>query len=653
MKSLKTKKELLAFIGKTRSRFAKFFSKFIIFLFKKNRKNLLNNFNREQSDKNLVYTLATSKIPSSEQMKHLNKTLSKKESWVIKIALIIVLVNLVYLGIRFYNNNVTLIPVSGGTYYEGVLGYPRNINPLYDLNRDVDHDLSRLIYSSLYKYDESGQLVGDLAQDIATDDNKSFIITIRNDVRWHSGDTLTVDDIVFTFRLITNSDYNSPLRKNFSEVELEKVSDNQIKFTLSSAYAAFPHLLTFGIIPQSMWENVFPDSAPLTELNLQAIGSGPYKFESLLKSKQGDIKEYRLVVNDDYYGAKPYIRNIVFKFYQEPGELIEALNSGDVLGISYLPLEQRKLLLTQNSLNFNSLNSSQEDLIFFNQENNKNLSDLKVRQALALAIDKQGIVRDIFDNFYKVINGPLPISSFAYTDEVTKYDFNQDAANAKLDEAGWSKIEINDENLGSDLPEIKAIKAYASSTAENVYGTWRFKKDSKDVVTILSIKLSFVDSNKYLQVSQKIKESWEAIGVKTILASATNAEIPNLVSSRSFEALIFGEILGGDPDIFVFWHSSQVGGKGLNISAYKNSEVDKLLEEARVAVDKSLRIEKYHQVQKIIAEELPVIFLYEKNYIYIQNKKLKGFKSTAVISASDRLAGITNWFVKYKNKFNW
>ncbi len=653
MKSLKTKKELLAFIGKTRSRFAKFFSKASTFLFKKNKKGLLNNFDREQADKNLVYTLATSKIPSSQQMKHLNKTLSKKESWIIRIALVVVLINLVYLGVRFYNKHITLIPVSGGTYYEGVLGYPRNINPLYDVNRDVDRDLARLIYSSLYKYDENGQLVGDLAQDITTDDNKSFVITVRNDVKWHSGDTLTVDDIIFTFRLITNPEYNSPLRKNFSDVQLEKISDNQIKFTLSSAYAAFPHLLTFGVLPQSVWENTSPDAASLTELNLQAVGSGPYKFESLLKSKQGDIKEYRLVINDDYYGTKPYIRNVVFKFYQEPGELIEALNGGDVLGISYLPLEQRKLLLTQNSLNFNSLNSSQEDLIFFNQENNKNLADLKVRQALALAIDRQAIVKDIFDDFYKVINGPLPISSFAYTDEVTKYDFNQDAANAKLDEAGWSKIEISDENLNNDSPEVKAIRAYASSTAENVYGTWRFKKDSKNIVTILSVKLSFVDSSKYLQVSQKIKESWEAIGVKTILTSTTNTEIPNLASSRSFEALIFGEILGGDPDIFVFWHSSQAGGKGLNISAYKNDQVDKLLEEARGTVDRNLRIEKYQQVQKIIAEELPAIFLYEKNYIYIQNKKLKGFKSTAVISASDRLAGITNWFVKYKNKFNW
>jgi len=645
VKPLKTKKELLAVMGKTRSRFSKFFGKITRLLLKKN--------SHETTDKNLVYTLASSKIPSSEQMKHLNKTLSKKESLIIKIALVVVLVNLTYLGVRFYNQHITVLPVSGGTYEEGVAGYPKNINPLYDTNRDVDEDLTSLIYSSLYRFDQNGQLVNDLAENIETSDNKTFVVTLKNNAKWHSGEMLTADDVVFTFNLIINPDYNSPLRKNFSSVSIEKISDTQVKFTLQSAYTAFSSLLTFGIMPQSVWENVSPDSASLTDLNLEPIGSGPYKFSSLLKNKQGELKEYRLVANDDYYGAKPYIKNLTFKFYPDSTELISALNAGDVQGIGYLSLDQKHSLLAQNSLNFHSLDSSEEDLIFFNTTNNKSLADLNVRRALALAIDKNSLVKDVFSDFYKVIDGPLTRSSFAYNDQVTKYDYNVDSANAKLDEAGWSKIVISAENLASDTSEVKAIVAYASSTGETANGTWRFKKDKKDVVTLLTVKLSAITDSDYSDVAQNIKTYWDAIGVHTTLNLVALSDVSNLVSSRSFETLIFSQRLGGDPDIFAFWHSSQTGSKGLNISGYKNDKVDKFLEDARVTLDKNTRIDDYKEVQRIIVDELPAIFLYEKNYIYVQSKKVKGFNSTAVITASDRFAGISNWFLKSRNKFSW
>lgn len=645
MKPLKTKKELLAVIGKTRSRFSKFFGKMASVLLRKS--------SHEATDKNLVYTLASSKIPSSQQMKHLNKTLSKKESLIIRIALAIVLVNLVYLGIRFYNKHITVTPLPGGTYHEGVAGYPKTINPLYSTNRDVDRDLSQLIYSSLCKYDKNGQLVNDLAENIETSDSKTFVVTLKNNVKWHSGEALTVDDVIFTINLITNPEYNSPLRKNFSSVSIEKVSDNQIKFTLPSAYAAFSGLLTFGIMPQSVWESVSPDSASLTDLNLQPIGSGPYKFKSLLKSKQGELKEYRLEINPNYYGQKPYIENIIFKFYPDSNELIAAFNDGDVDGIGYLPFALKPKLLAQNSLNFYSLNSAQEDLIFFRTDNNKNLADLNVRRALALSIDKNSLVKELFENFYKVIDGPLPVSSFAYNDQITKYNYDAVSANAKLDEAGWQRVIISAENLASDSSEVKAIIAYASSTSEKPEGVWRFKKDKKDNVELLTVKLSAVEGTDSLIAAGRVKTYWDAVGVHTTVDVVSSAEVANLISSRSFEALLFGQMLGGDPDVFAFWHSSQISGNGLNISGYKNDKVDGFLESARVRADKNSRIDGYKEVQRIIADELPVIFLYEKNYIYVQSKKVKGFGSTAVIDSSDRFADISNWFLKSRNKFSW
>ena len=186
-------------MGKTRHRFAKVIGKTLSFLSRKSKKFVSASLNQEHADKNLVYNLASSKIPNSEQIKHLDKTLSKKESLAIRICLAVVLLNIAYLGFRFYEKHITVIPITGGTYIEGVVGYPKTINPLYDVNRDVDSDLSQLIYSSLYTYDANGQLVGDLATSTETSDNKTFIVTLKNNVYWHSGEILTADDVVFYF----------------------------------------------------------------------------------------------------------------------------------------------------------------------------------------------------------------------------------------------------------------------------------------------------------------------------------------------------------------------------------------------------------------------------------------------------------------------
>lgn len=609
---------------------------------------------QSRADQNLVYTLASSKIPNSEQIKQLDKTLSHKERLIIRICLAIVLVNVIYLGVRYYNKHVSYLPVAGGIYREGVVGYPQTINPLYSVNRDVDSDLTRLIYSSLFKYDETGNLVGDLTEKIETADSKEFVITIRPGVKWHSGEDLMVDDIIFTFNLIQNAEYRSPLRQNFAGVTVEKVSDNSIKFVLPTAYSFFPNLLTFGIMPQSVWENIAPGSANLSELNLQPIGSGPYKFESLLKDKRGELKEYRLLANTNYYGTKPYIKEVIFKFFPDSNEMITALNAGDVQGIAHLSVDQKKSLLAQNSLRFNLLDSSQESLIFINSTINKNLAEVEVRKALTLAIDKQTIVRDNFFDFYKVLSGPIANNSPLFNAEIDQYNFNVAAANTKLDEAGWQSVTVtaSDASVSEPSEELKAVIAYASSTKEAIDGTWRFKKDKKGNVSLLTVVLTAVDNGDSLVVAQRVKDYWNAIGVHTSLNLISSSDASNVVMSRNFETMFYSELIGSNPDLFFFWHSSQIGSRGLNIAAYRNDTVDKLLEEVRISTDQNVKNNNYREVQKIIASELPVIFLYENNYLYVQSKKLKGFATTAINDPSDRFAGISSWYLKTKNKFS-
>jgi len=562
--------------------------------------------NQEDLDKNLIYGLAPRKIPTSSQLKHLKKFLNPKEYLVVKICFLLIVINLVYLGVVFVNKHLQYSPIAGGEYIEGVVGFPRSVNPVYAVSRDVDEDLSRLVYSSLFKYDPYGGLVNDLADNLVIEnEGKEYIIRIKNHIKWHNGENLSVDDIIFTFNLIKNQEYRSPLRVSLTSVNIEKIDEQTIKFILSEPYAPFLELLTFGVLPKNVWENIDPDFFALSDLNLKPIGSGPYKFKSFVKNKDGDIKEYHLILNEDYYGQTPYINSISFKFFIDYPEAIRALNSNQITGLNYLPLDQRKELLAQNSLWFHELIRPQIVAIFFNQDKNKTLADKDIRIALAKSINKDQLIKDIFYGAYKQIDGPILESSFAYNPNIQKYNYS---------------------------PQ-EVIETFSNKS--------------------LTITLTVIDSGANLVVAEKIKNYWELVGVKVELNIITGEQALEIIKARNFEALLYGESIGGDPDVYAFWHSTQISSKGLNLASYNNKEVDKLLAEARVTTDLNERIIQYQKFQEIITADVPAIFLYSPTYTYVQSKKIKGFSGLMIIDPADRFSGIADWYLKTKKNLVW
>ena len=564
------------------------------------------SFSNKDADLQLVYKLSPHKIPSGRQLRHLNKFLNPRENLILKICLLVILINVVYLSVVFLKKHIEYVPIVGGDYTEALVGYPKAINPIYVANRDVDADLSRLIYSSLFVYDKNGHLGNDLADSFTlSDDGKEYIVKIKNNVFFHNNEKLTVDDILFTIDLIKNSEYHSPFRASLANVEAEKIDDYTIKFSLSQPYAPFLELLSFGVLPKNIWKNVNPQSILLFEFNLKPIGSGPYKFKSLLKNKDGDLKEYHLTINDNYYGLKPYIKNINFKFFVDYIEAVKSLNDNQVNGLSYLPYDNNKDLLAKNSLSINELERPQIISLFFNKEKVKSLSDKATRVALSEAINKKQLVDDVFGGSYKVADGPIPASSFAFNDKLTKYDFNPGAA--------------------SDVLRDK----------------------------LLTLTLSVIDRTENLAAADKIKNYWELAGVKVIIKAIPAEQITDVIKNRDFEVLLYGESVGGDPDVYVFWNSTQIGGKGLNLAAYSNPAVDKLLVDARVAISTSERTLKYQKFQEIINNDFPVIFLYSPTYKYIQDKKIKGFDETVIIDPADRFSGVSSWYLKTKSKLIW
>ena len=634
-------------------------------------------------DQKLVHSLNPKKAPNLKQLKYLPKVLSSKEKKLVMGLLLLTIISIVFIGVNFYLQN--FLPAQGGEYTEGLVGAPQYINPLLSQTNDVDSDISRLIFSGLLKYDQQLQLINDLAESWETaEDQKSYTFILKEDIKWHDGQPLTADDIIFTVRSIQDPDFKSPLLVSFRGIEIEKIDERTTKFILpDEPYPAFLEIMTFGILPEHIWGEIPPINANLTEYNLKPVGSGPWQFKSLAKDRLGNIKSYAIVANPDYYGPKPYLEKLAFKFYPNFQIAVEALKNHSIEGISFLPKELKKEIINQKSLNFYSFYLPQYTAIFFNQKENEFLKEKSVRQSLVAAIDKSKILSEALQLEGEIIDGPILPGFFGQESTTKKNGFDPEQANITLDEAGWVQITPTDYQTFLKQQAEEALKELEKNKEEdedNNSGSGdELSADNQATTTqdfepeleldeeviqdpqpfyrkkdnqILEITLTTVDQPENIKAVELIQEFWQNIGVKTNLEIIESNRISReTIKPRNYQALLFGIIVGSDPDPYPFWHSSQSQDPGLNLTLFANRNADKLLEDARKTVDEEQRQEKYIQFQNILTTELPAIFLYNPTYTYVNSQKIKGLDIDRVTLPADRFNNLSDWYIKTNRKY--
>jgi len=594
----------------------------------------------ESVDRKLIFSLYQSALPNLKQFKYVGQFLSKKETRIIQVCLGIIAVNIVFLGAVFYKNNVKLVPAYGSSYTEALTGSPKLVNPLYALINNVDGDLAALIYSGLLKRGKDNNLAPDLAEKFeASDDGKTYTFYLKSGAAWHDKTPISADDVVFTFQAIANPEYRSPLRVSFTGVSVEKINEKTVKFSLAEPYAAFLELLTVGILPANIWSQISPAAANLADLNLKPIGSGPYKFKSLAKDKAGRVRSYELEANQNYFGQKPYVSVLVFKFFPSFEESVSALNEGKAEGLDYLPKEYEEKIVDKNKFNRNYLAQPQFTSLFFNQNNLGALKDLKIRQALAYGLDKKSITAAL--PHAQFIDSPiLPIFTGFVNPDIIKYDFDPDKARALIAAAGFKATAVKEE------PDNTATTSEKSLPGP---GIWQ-KKDNDFLV----VTLTTVNQPDAVQTAELVKKAWENLNIKVNLdVIPIESAQGDRIRPRNYQVLLYSVILGADPDQYPFWHSSQIGPSGLNFANYNNKEIDALLEDGRITGKTEVRREKYKKFQEIIARDLPTIFLYSQPYSYLQSNKIKGFDTDKIIIASDRFSNISNWYINTRKKIVW
>lgn len=165
---------------------------------------------------------------------------------------------------------------------------------------------------------------------------------------------------------------------------------------------------------------------------------------------------------------------------------------------------------------------------------------------------------------------------------------------------------------------------------------------------LLKFTLTTINQPQLLQIANSLKQYWQSVGVTVDINAVSIVDLKPIIKNRNYDALLYGEALGAEPDLYPFWHSSQKVDPGLNLSSYENKDVDLLLKEAREAIDPNVKKEKYEKLQNIIINNAPALFLYNPDYIYWVAQNIQGVNTTKIIDPAKRFSNVTNWFIKTK-----
>lgn len=384
------------------------------------------------------------KLPNFSQWKRIFKVLNKKERVVLSVLFGLAFCCLVFLFSSFYLKNTEVVPASGGAYKEGLVGQPQYINPIYGETNDVDRDLIELVFSGPMSYDNNGQIVNDLAESYKiSEDGKTYEFKLKDNIFWHDGKPLTSEDVIFTIKTIQNSDYKSPLRANWLEVESEIISERDFRLKLKSSYNSFLENCTLKIIPKHIWENILPESFALSFYNLRPVGSGPYKFRDLRQTDPGFIKSLTLKSNSNYYGKGPHISEISFIFFEKKEDLIKAAARKEIDGFSSVYLNGNPP--PKNFIPY-SFSTPRYFALFLNPEKTDFFSNKKIREALNYAVDKKELVDSLNNEFsgkygvknFQLVESPILPDFFGYNKPSESYPFDLEKAKNLLDEAGFT-----------------------------------------------------------------------------------------------------------------------------------------------------------------------------------------------------------------------
>ncbi len=544
-----------------------------------------------------------------------------------RLPLLLIIVGVAAIAFIVYQlvpRSTVTVPDTGGTYVEGVAGTPQYINPLLCQLHDEDRDLCSLTFAGLTKFNDTGDVVPDLATTWnISDDGITYTFKLRQDAKWSDGAAVTADDVMFTAQMLQDPGFpgRSDVGSLWQTVKVDKLDAYTVQFQLSQPLAPFLDFTTIGLLPQHVLSGT--NSADLTKLsfNLQPIGNGAWHVVEV-NTTGNRVSSIALEPSPNYYGAKPNLSRLVFRYYANLQAVFDGYRAGDVDGFGNLSLADEKRAEARDDLTMYTATRSRYTALFFNLRRDSGaiaLSDKAVRQALMYAIDRQKLVQDVLGGDAIVADTTFIPGTWAYDADVKRYPYDPNRAVEILRDNGYELATVAPSNVS----------------------VWQ--KNGEPIAFTLLIQ----DDTTRRAVAEAIAKQWRDLGVQVTVQPVRNL-VRDFLGPRQFQVALVDTLVDGDPDPYPIWHRSQMVVPGQNYTGWDNKDVSDWLEAARTTTDRSKRSELYRQFQDAFAEELPALPLYYPTYKYAISTRVKQVQIPPLIYPSDRLRTIGNWYINTK-----
>ena len=476
-------------------------------------------------------------------------------------------------------------PKDGGALTIGVSDNPDTMNPLYANDR-VSLTVQQALYAPLYHM-EDGKKKFVLAESFTpSEDQLTWTLKLKDNLKWHDGKKITSDDIAFTFQSILDEKQNSSSRENFifkgKPLEVKKVDELTTQFVLPQVSASFEGVMNdFFPIPK----HVFEGEADLakSKKNLQPVGSGPFKFKEYKSDEYVALDRF-----DDYVGGKAKLDSIVYRVVKDRNTANVSLQNGQINMKMIEPQDFKKLDSTGN---FSMVTFPEGRLFYLSYNMNTDLMKKKeVRQAIAHALDKKEMINSAFvsGEFAEPANSILTPDAMYYAKDIKDYKYDKKEAKDLLAKAGV--------------------------------------KD-KEKVRVMYVTNNKIMESLALYTQQKLKEVGLEVELNALDASAASEKGLDK-ENKEYDITFGGYIMGPEPDSY---KSLFLSNAEYNYARYKNADFDKLWEEAAVETDKTKRAELYHKIQETAREDVPYLPIAYPKAVIAVDKKFDGLKEAKAI----------------------
>ena len=531
--------------------------------------------------------------------------------WVLAIGIIIGATGLQYMW--YQNNYRTTANATGGTYAEAVLGPMDTLNPIF-AKSSAEETAGELLFSRLVTYDKSGKLNYDLADSmVISPDGKTYTFTIRPDARWDDGLYVRARDVVFTVNTLKNPASRSTIT-GWDNVIAKEIDSRTVAFELPAVYAAFPHALRFlPILPEHVLRDVEPASLREDSFSSKPVGSGPFKLRLIQEIDTANGRKIiHLVKSESYFKGTPKLDRVQLHVYKDIDSVKRALATSEVNAATDLTVTDSNAVSTERyNVEHRPVNSGVYALM---NTTSPVLQDKKVRQALQAGTNTKE-VRDKLSPDLPELYLPF-IDSQVFGNTPTKPVFDANKAGQLLDEAGWI-----------------------------MQGNVRMKAGQPLTLSVVTTK-----NNDFESSLEILAKQWRSLGVTvstTIVDPSDPSQnvVQDILQPRHYDVLLYQLTIGGDPDVYAYWHSSQAA-SGLNFSNYKSSISDDALSSARSRIEPNLRNAKYITFANQWLADAPAIGLYQATMQYVHTKSIHALpKDFMLVSAADRYNDVRFWSV--------